>query len=423
MGEAGIGKAIRSLVLNEKENEHRVLCLEGSQKRGEIEKCIGGGIVVLEKPSRAETEQEIVSSDLVVIHWWDYPPMAEFLAHFSQVFCRIILWCHVSGCTYPFLPYDFLDLFHKILFTSPYSYENQEWSIEEQQKIKEKSAVVYGLSDIETDYVKKDYKIAPTEFVLAYVGTFTRSKIHPEFINVCKEIVDRIPSSMFLMIGEDGRADWLKEQALVCGIENHFIWTGFIDHVYKKLQESDVFFYPLNPFHFGTTENVILEAMAVGVPIVMMNQATEKYIIQDGKSGLLAKDKYQLVAHVCSLYQKGELRKELGSCARREFLLRYQISDNVVRFCEIASSCMQLPKRQYNFTPVMGTKPFDWFIKYVRKEDKFYFVENDKKGIEGLQAIYKEKTKSSIVHFHSYFPEDKKLCQLKKTICSHEGIE
>ncbi len=409
MAEAGIGKAISGLVLNETVHEHTILCLEYSQKRREAEKCIRQGIRVLEQPDYEKITEEISISDVVIVHWWHYPPMAEFLANFPAVLCRAVLWSHVSGCTYPFLPYDFLNCFQRILFTSPYAYENLLWGDEGLAHIEEKSGIVYGLSDICPAKVKTGYDKNKDGFTLIYVGSFTESKLYPGFAEVCQEIIQEIPESRFVMVGEDGTASWVKEKISRLQIEDHFKWTGFIDDVYQAMIESDVFFYPLNPFHFGTTENVILEAMAVGLPIVAFDQAAEKYIIKGRQTGMLADTKDDFRKILKDLYQEERLREDLGRRARESFSVQFKIRENITRFDEQVSQCMKRPKQVHSFSHIIGTKPWEWFLSAMRPEDREMFLKQQTKKLVCCQPIFREKTKSSIFHFQKYFPSDNYL--------------
>lgn len=68
-------------------------------------------------------------------------------------------------------------------------------------------------------------------------------------------------------------------------IKNKTEIKGFVENVQEALLEFDMLGYPLNLITFGTTENALLEVMAVGVLCVALKQGTEKYIIKMKRRG------------------------------------------------------------------------------------------------------------------------------------------
>lgn len=414
MGDAGIGKAISGVVLNDKVNLHTILCLEKSMKRHEIESCITQGICVLENPDTNVIEEQLEQCDVAIIHWWHYPPMTKFLAEFPKISCRVILWSHVSGCNYPFLSVGFLQKFDYIFLTSPYAYDNPIWNVHEREAIKKNSRIVYGLSDIQVPKQKVDYELKEELFNILYVGTFTESKLYPKYATICKNIIGEIPNVKFVMLGDDTRAKWLKEELCRLEIDEYFRWVGFVDNVYSYLHDADLFLYPLNPFHFGTTENVILEAMAVGLPIVLFNQAAEKYIVRDEIDGILADNEEEIVSSVIKLYKDKKLRKQLGNNAKEAFVNYFSIEKNMFAFQEGIEACMGRNRTEKNFDDCIGSTAHEWFLSAMLPAHRELFEGLEKIKEEELErvklpAIFREKTKSSVHHFLQYFEDEQLL--------------
>lgn len=406
MGDAGIGKAISGLILNDRADTHVLFCLEKSSKRNEISKCIDAGIEVVEDFDLNTLAAEINKADVVILHWWDYPPINKLLTEFPECPCRIVLWSHSGGVTYPFLPFDFLDEFQRVFFTSPVSYENREWSEIELQVIRDKSDVIYGLADIKSprlDNIKDRYGVL-------YAGTFTESKIHPEFPLICKKIIDKNPDIRFTMLGDDTRAEWLKREINNLGIEQFFKWPGFVNNVLDYMRKSRIFLYPLNPFHFGTTENVMIEAMSSGLPIVAFNQAAEKYIIDDNITGILCDDLEGMAETVCTLYDRLDMIERFGVNAINKFMDEYSMKQNVEYFRKGIDKCMLLEPVIHKFNDQIGNEPHEWFLKFVPENIKKRFLYNKpNEKAEKFPAIFSEKTKSSVHHFIEYFQADKEL--------------
>lgn len=412
MGDAGIGKAISGVLRNETEHDHVLMCLERSEKRNETDRCIQHGIQVLEAPDPQVAEREIRSADIVIVHWWNYPPMCAFLMKLSQIPCRALLWSHISGVTYPFLPAAFLRCFDAVFFTSPVSYENPEWSVSDAEEIRKISRIVYGLADIQARNERKtDYHSAGLRIV--YVGTFTKSKLHARFASICAGILERCPEAEFIMVGDDTRAAWLKDELDQMGISRFFHWTGFVTDVYTRLRDSDLFLYPLNPYHFGTTENVLLEALAIGLPIVALRQAAEKYIVDDGVTGLLAEDIRDIPSIVEKLYRDEALRERMGNKAQEEMLQKYSISDNIRRFRQGSAAIIGSAKRTHSFGAAIGETPDEWFLSFLSNKLRISLAGGHPNGAD-LPDILFEDTKSSIFHFLKYYPGSKQLEEFAK---------
>ena len=92
-----------------------------------------------------------------------------------------------------------------------------------------------------------------------------------------KTVLEVLKSGQYIC-GKHNKA--LQEEIIKCGLENNFEFTGYVDNVYSQLSRFDIFAYLLNPYHFGATENALLEAMAYELPVIALNQSVEKHIIK-----------------------------------------------------------------------------------------------------------------------------------------------
>lgn len=109
----GVGKVISDLAVHDTQYTHSILLLEEPEKKQFIDKCNKAGINVKVNSSQTETVCALNNSDVVILHWWHHPLMCKFLYHFPKCGIRLILWSHVSGCTYPFYHMIFAPNFTK----------------------------------------------------------------------------------------------------------------------------------------------------------------------------------------------------------------------------------------------------------------------------------------------------------------------
>ena len=412
----GAGNAISNIIEQDKWDEHRLIALQHSAKRQYITCCQGNGIPVMEEPSTEQMMDWLNSADVIVLHWWQHPLMCAFLAEFpKELYTRVVLWSHISGCGYPHLREEFALLFERIFVTTPFSYENEGWSEDGRERIKERSSVLYGIGNLdENAYAFRKHDEVET-CTIGYVGTLAKSKLHPLFLDYCQCVIEHVKRCRFLMVGDTGEAGWLQDEIERRGLKDYFIFTGYCDNVAEQLAKMDVFGYPLNPNHFGTTENAVLEAMLCCLPVVMLRQNTEKYIAEDGKTGFLVDSPEEYATAIAKLCGDTNLRNIVGSNAREMVMQRYSAKINCEKFRhELEQLCLE-PAQRYDFEAICGKYPYQWFLAGMDDKTRDIFegflqgdISRERLGIylkEGME-IFLGESKSSIRHFRHFFPMD-----------------
>lgn len=430
----GVGRALSSIVTSERRNDphsiHKILLLDDPEKDQFLNICRDGGVEVMLKSRDCDVGGEMAAADIVVLHWWHHPAMAEFLSTFPATPLRLVLWSHVNGCNYPCLPFEFVDLPQKTFFTSPFSFENPYWSERQRAKIKKTSAVVYGLGELQFQPAVKKPRSA--DFVIGYVGTLSSSKLHPRFMEFCCAVLKKVPNARFVLVGDMNTGNDIQQQASAYRIDSKFSFIGYSNQIMNELSKFDVFAYPLNPRHFGTTENVLLEAMALGLPVVALNHNTEKYIVKSHKKvGLLADSIEHYAASIKYLYDNPRERARIGANAREYVRNNFTFENNVSLMRAEFRKVLRMPRRQFSFGHVFGTRPYEWFLSCLGEDRETFsasisgklssprmdFIEG---RIMGSSPILREKTKSSITHFAESFPGDENL-RYWKSLLSGKG--
>lgn len=418
----GVGRALSSIVSFEKRRTplhvHKLILLEDPEKRQFVEVCIGAGVEVLLKPAPEAIAREMAAADVVVLHWWHHPEMAKLLASFPQVPVRLVLWSHVNGCNYPCLPYKFVALPHRVFFTSPFSLENPAWSEAQRARVRANSSVVYGLGELE--FSSRPRKRPGGDFVVGYVGTLSDSKIHPKFAEYCYAVSQKVPAVRFVMVGDVSHGNAILRRARAYRIDARMTFTGYSSQILDELAKFDVFGYPLNPKHFGTTENVLLEAMAFGLPVVALNHNAEKYIVREHKKvGLLADSVHHYAESMKYLYDHPGERERIGDNAREYVRGHFTFEKNVELMRAELQKILALPRRKFCFSEVFGAAPRDWFLASLGEDRPVFEMSLETKPASGrdeierrircASPILREKTKSSVSHFAKSFPGDREL--------------
>lgn len=90
---------------------------------------------------------------------------------------------------------------------------------------------------------------------------------------------------------------------------------GFVDDLLGALAECDVFVAPM--FFSAGMQNKVLEAMAVGVPVVMTENVAESIGCRDKVHYLKAGNKDEFIARIFELLEDAELRAKIGTAAKQ----------------------------------------------------------------------------------------------------------
>jgi glycosyltransferase involved in cell wall biosynthesis len=151
------------------------------------------------------------------------------------------------------------------------------------------------------------------------------------------------------VIGNGPQAQFLKELTIQLNLSGCVHFLGPIPHtkIPDYLQDSDVFVL------CSTSEgrpNVLLEAMASGLPVIASNIDGIRELIEDGKTGLLfdVGDPEQLAKKIELLIEDSTERSMLGQGARN-FIIENDLTWNnaAARYCSIYKEILRVRQVQF----------------------------------------------------------------------------
>ncbi len=176
--------------------------------------------------------------------------------------------------------------------------------------------------------------------VIISVGRLTKQKGYPVLLQAFSRVKKDIPCRLAI-IGEGEDRSNLRDLARDLGLGSDVAFLGFRKNPFKYMSKASVFV--LSSLYEGFP-NVILEAMALGLPVISADcPSGPSEIIEDGKSGLLlpVEDSDALADAIIKVLKDQTLREALGSEARqrvRLFALDKKVKDYRRLFLEDSSS-------------------------------------------------------------------------------------
>lgn len=120
-----------------------------------------------------------------------------------------------------------------------------------------------------------------------------------------------VPPFRFLIVGDGSQRQWLLDNLSAADIPG--IQRG--EALARDYANMDVFTFPSRTDTFG---NVVLEAMASGVPAVVTDEGGPKFIVRDGVSGFVARTDAEFIDRTVRLLCDDALRARMALAAREQ---------------------------------------------------------------------------------------------------------
>lgn len=159
----------------------------------------------------------------------------------------------------------------------------------------EKIALIYQGTDIERFQHTESICIESQERyplpkdavpILGSIGSFEQRKGHPVLFEAVEELLNSsLPNVHLMMVGDGPDETMLKEKVITLGLEQNisfFPFTRKPNYVFERL---DITVLP--SLHKEGLPNVLLESMAMGVPVVSSNIGGVPEIVINGETGFM----------------------------------------------------------------------------------------------------------------------------------------
>ena len=407
----GVGKAVSSLIRQAASSrpgdEHVVVCLEKPVKSKFVDEAEKAGGRFVFQPEQHQFSRHIANADIVQLEFWNHPAIIKYLCAEESFSMRLLIWCHISGLHFPIIPEGLIERAEYFLLTSACSYASPEITAIP-TIVREKLAVISsgGIDDLPS-MGARSYAGSPS---YGYMGTLNFSKLHPGYVDFVSAIRDQ--NLRIDMYGDETNRDLLDKHCKALGRPDLLSFHGYANDVAETLSGLDLFIYLLNPYHYGTAENALIEAMAMGVVPIVLNNPCEQAIVKAGVNGTVIKDASELADAVETIGQSPELRRHMGEAAVDDVRTKFTFRHAESQFSDKYREMMDREKKPISFVNIFGKNPAQAMSKFYRE----FSVMTDSSLFERADPLsryaFTERTKGSVFHFLDYFPENRELMEI-----------
>ncbi len=347
------------------------------------------------------------AADLVVVHWWNHPLMYAWLCSGPWPPARMLLWSHVSGLAAPQVLTDELAAFPDILaLASPVGFRAPAVAALSEADRAERLRLVFSTAGL--DHPGEARPRPHRGFRVGYLGPMDYTRLHPDFIDLC--LAAEEPGTVFALAGGPGD-DSLRTEVRNRGLAKLFEISGPIAGGFDFLAGLDVFGYPVNPDHYGTDEQALIEAQAAGVPAVVLAGGAGEFLIEDGVTGLVARNTDDYALCLRRLQNDEDLRRRLGEAARHRARERFGMDGLTAAFDALYGELLARPKRSRVWPGLETREPWRIFLaSQGQAADFFETLDRSPRPDPGrlLQAGL-SASRGSVFHYAAFFPEDERL--------------
>jgi glycosyltransferase involved in cell wall biosynthesis len=163
--------------------------------------------------------------------------------------------------------------------------------------------------------VRQDLGVSERALLLTAVGRLTPVKNYPLLLRAATRAFQTFPETVLAVVGEGGELEMLRTLSRELNVADRVRFTGFRRDVPEVLHASDLF------VHASLTEgfpNAVLEAMAMGKPVVATDVGGVPELVLHGETGLLVPsgDEGALTQALLRLLGDPEARRRMGDAGR-----------------------------------------------------------------------------------------------------------
>lgn len=171
--------------------------------------------------------------------------------------------------------------------------------------------------------------------VLVYLGTLDRVRRIEHLFTMLRLVRQQVPDAMLVLVGDTEEAAhrrWLEEQAVVAGVAEHVLWTGWLPttEAWRYVCAAQI---GLSPIPRGVlldcgSPTKVPEYLALGIPVVCNDNPDQRGLIEQAGSGRCVEYTPQaFAAAAIELLSERDCEKRRASARGRRCVAKWRSYD------------------------------------------------------------------------------------------------
>lgn len=166
----------------------------------------------------------------------------------------------------------------------------------------------------------RTYQLDRFSHLVVMAASLSINKDHRTLLQAIPDVLAELPEVGFLFLGDGSEKRSLQRLADELGIADNVLFPGFISDFYPLLANATVAVLLSNANrHQEGIPNSLLEAMAMGLPVIATANGGTLELVRDQVNGVLVPpfDKMAVTKALVTLLKDRELRMKLGQFGRK----------------------------------------------------------------------------------------------------------
>ncbi len=170
-------------------------------------------------------------------------------------------------------------------------------------------------------------------FSIGMIGVLRSWKGHRFFIEAVPEILSQIHDAIFYIVGDGPQYENIKNLIQGLSLQDRVFMLGHREDIPEIIAAINVIVHP--SYANEGVPQTILQAMAMGKPVVASDAGAIKEVIMDGQTGFLIQPRssHEIASRVIETYKNPELRAKFGKEGKR-FIERFYSMDRMLDHIE-----------------------------------------------------------------------------------------
>jgi glycosyltransferase involved in cell wall biosynthesis len=182
----------------------------------------------------------------------------------------------------------------------------------------------------QTASIRSAYGIKDTDLMLVNVGRLFNLKGQELLIEVFADLCQSYPQIKLLIIGDGPDREKLQKKVNAAGLKDKIVFTGWLKDAHVYLAAADIVVHPTLSEMFS---QLMIEAMALGKPLIINNVSAVPDVITHKVTGLICSHRHDDWRDaVRFLLEHPEERERIGREAERFVKTNYSIKDIIKRY-------------------------------------------------------------------------------------------